>query len=442
MTKSELREKWSKYCNTDVLVDNMIALLNKYSHDNSEHGVCVLLDTYFTNKESLIKMMLKSKHYIGDMRISVQQKFDRTISREDVFYCLDNFQSQMNLNSMLKFVDDKGKCLDDYLPVGKKLFNVNDLPDNESQDERLEKMRQFNYSNKATKTSMARQSSFYSYVYMFQRINYSKLQSDIPVDSDNGGPMLKAGTKTSRAFNKMCHYYGVDKLNPQTVSAEENGKTVQRTVYPYDKLFATYADMVSDLQRKLHFVISLNPLDYLTMSIGVNWKSCHSIAGGGWKGGCLSYMLDNTSMITYVVTDLMEPIHEMPKVYRQMFHYDNGMFVQNRLYPQGNDGATNLYDKFRGFVIDEFKPLIDENGTWEAEVGWDACRRHTDSVGVHYKDYNSNPSCSVFYPKAKAETVRDRIMTIGHEGICVRCGRSYSYSSRLAHNNLTDCLFD
>ena len=69
MNKAYLKQKWSKYCDTDKLVDDMMETLTKYRHRNSEHGVCVVLDTYFTNKEPLINMFMNSNHYVGDMRI-------------------------------------------------------------------------------------------------------------------------------------------------------------------------------------------------------------------------------------------------------------------------------------------------------------------------------------------------------------------------------------
>ena len=275
----------------------------------------------------------------------------------------------------------------------------------------------------------------------FKYINHSKLQKDLFFSDVKEVPVLKAGTKTSRAFNKVCHIYGVDKLNPQTVQVTtEDGQTVEKTVYPYDKLFAAYADVVSELERNMYFIISLNPLDYLTMSMGVNWHSCHSIAHGGWKGGCLSYMLDTTSIITYVLTDLEDSLHEVPKVYRQMFHYDNGLFMQNRLYPQGNDGAVNLYDKFRNIVIEEFHDLLNDGEEWEVEIGPDKCKAHTYSTGVHYVDYNSRGDCSIFYAKKNSDKIRNHIMTVGHDGICTRCGVRHSNSSYLYHTRRNECI--
>ena len=438
MTKSDLHEKWSKYCNTDELVDSTMALLSKYDHDNSEHGVCVLLDNYFTSKEPLIKLMANSKNYIGDMRIATIHEFDRAIDRDEVYGAVNSIANRINYSNFFKYTDDKGKTLDNYLVTGQTSYTIDNMPSEDVQESKLREMRNFDYDNLATKESCKNCSDFSDYMEYFRYINYSQIQKDY--NNENKPVTFKAGTKTSRAFNKVCHYYGVDKFDPQTTTTEKDGVTVTKTIYPYDKLFAAYADVVSDLVRKMHFVISVNPLDYLTMSSGVNWKSCHNIASGGWKGGCLSYMLDNSSIITYVVTELNAPIHENLKVYRQMFHYNNGLFMQSRLYPQGNDGATNLYDKFRGFVVDEFKDILNTGEEWEVEVGTRPCKDHVKTYGVHYPDYTHNNSCAIFYPKTKSTSIREHVMNVGHEGICVRCGKPYQCSNRFTHESTRDCV--
>ena len=249
------------------------------------------------------------------------------------------------------------------------------------------------------------------------------------------GPELKHGTKTSRAFNTVCHHYGVDNLNPQIVeTTDENGQVKKRIVYPYNKVFAEYSDLVSDLSRKMYFIISVNPLDYLTMSNGVSWKSCHNIINGCYMGGTLSYMLDTTSMVTFVVNELSENIHESPKFYRQMFHYQDNMFMQNRLYPQGNDGAVDLYTKFRNFIIEEFSELIDSGESWDVETGTSACDIHVQSTGKHYRDYVYNNACNIFYPSKSKTHIAGLKMTVGHSGICSKCGKEFSSSGHLHHD--------
>lgn len=431
MTKADLKKKWSKYCDTDQLVDDAMALFKKYRHRHSVHGICVMLDKYFTNKESLIQLFMNSDNYIGNMRIAVQKEFDRVTNNNEVYHMLYEFDRRLPASELLKYKDDENKTFDEHLPSGKMSFNIDNLPGDEEQEEKLAKLRVFDYSTKTTIDSLKNYYQYGDYLNFFRKVYTPTLPCNA---SYRNGPELKKGTKTSRAFNQICTHFGIDKLYPEEVATTRNGETTIRTVYPYDKLFAQYADLVSELKRKLYFVISLNPLDYLTMSVGVNWRSCHNIENGGWKGGCMSYMLDSTSIITYVVNILDDKIHDIPKYYRQMYHYDNDLFIQNRLYPQGNDGATDLYEKFRGFVIEEFSDLIDVNNEWECKSGVGSNVR---SFGAHYRDYGSNFKCATFYPRARATKARNHVMDIGHNGVCIYCGREFTQTHVFSH---VDCV--
>lgn len=429
MNKADLNQKWSKYCDTDQLVADMMALLKKYDCSYTEHGICVALDTYFTNKEPLIKLISGSKNYIGNMRIAVQKEFDRQLCGNDVYNFISQFERTFSPRFLLKEKDEDNKSLYDYLNAGKNSFVIGELPSEEDQAGKLKKMRQFDYSRNVLLDSFKNYNEYAAYLNDFRNGKRSTMWKDVCYGS---GPELKKGTKTSRAFNHVCTHYGIDKMFPEDVTTVRDGQETTRTVYPYDKLFAQFADLVSDLKRKLYFVISLNPLDYFTMSVGVNWRSCHHIDGGSWRGGCMSYMLDKTSMITYVIPTLVGDIHETPKVYRQMYHYKNNLFVQNRLYPQGNDGATDLYEKFRGFVIEEFAPLIDVDNNW----GWfPGTGSYVNSLGVHYRDYGNNRKCGIFYPLSREDDARNQKITIGHDGICLICGAAYSDSYGFEHRS-------
>lgn len=439
MNKADLKKKWSKYCDTDKLVDDVCALLKEYKHSHSVHGVCVMLDTYFQQKEPLIKLFLTSNHYVGDMRICLQKEFERQVDKNEVYYFFSRFHDTLRTYEMISRVDCDGKKMLDYLEAGRNFFDIDSLPSADAQDQSLAKLRGFDYYHESTKESQKKYNALCSCTKYLSRYPYSVLNNDLKLDYED--MCIKSGTKTSRAFNKVCQQLGVDKLNPETGLFVENDKFVEKTVYPYNKLFAQYADLVSDLKRKMRFFISLNPLDYLTMSFGVSWVSCHNIRSGSYMGGCLSYMLDKTSMITFVVNSVDDgPIHNIPKNYRQMYHYDNGLFAQNRLYPQGNDGATNLYDKFRNFVIDEFTEILNVDDKWTVDVGYSHCERHIDSVGKHYRDYYHNNSCSIFYPTSKRNEVKNHKMVVGHDGICVICGGECSIAGRLNHAYRSDCV--
>lgn len=420
MNKAELSAKWGKYCDTNTLVDDVMELLRVNGHRSSVHGVCKLLDAFFTNKEPLIKLVASSNHYIGNLRISTKQSFDRNINGNDIRNFFYYHGKEFVSDTPYSRVDDDGKQMLDYMKADAKFCNLSDIVGNKSMIEMIDKLRQFR-ADGVTVASFNRNQEINNYIAFFRQHPYSTVQYDREPVYDKKAPAFKTGMKTSRAFNAFCHYYGFDKRDT------------------YNKSFATYADLVSALKRNMDFVISLNPLDYLTMSNGVSWHSCHNIADGGYKGGCLSYMLDETSLITYVVFDINSDakIHTIPKYYRQMIHYKDDMFMQNRLYPQGNDGASDLYERFRGFVTEEFNEILGIEGDWDVEDGPNSCRGHVSSAGVHYRDYNYNNRCNIFYPHSKASTASNTVMIVGHEGICCHCGRSFTESGRLSHRECT-----
>lgn len=440
MNKQELSAKWGKYCNTNKLVDDAMALLSEYGHSNTEKGVCSLLDTYFTNKEPLIKLFMTSKNYIGDMRIVVEKEFERGVNRNRVKAFLAGIYHKLYIYEMLHTVDDDGKTLMDHLNTGKKVLGISDLPTPEQQKAKIKEVSQFNYNDGATVKSHQDYSDFVTHMNFFSNCD-STLTKDFVVSNDRKTPVLKKGTKTSRAFNKVCTHYGVDKFHPEITTVTDNGKEVQKTVYPYNKVFAEYSDLVSTLVRKMPFIISLNPLDYLTMSHGVSWHSCHNISSGGCMGGTISYMLDSTSIITFVVEEIKGDVHKIPKLYRQMYHYDKNLFIQSRLYPQGNDGATNLYEKFRDFVIEEFDTLLEAGGEWTQKMGPSECGKHIQQAehSQHYPDYIYNRNACIFYPVNNEPSIKHHVMTVGHIGICVNCGHEYTNHGRLTHRYSSEC---
>lgn len=417
MMKAELKALWGVYCDTDKLVDDMMALLTKYHHDCTEHGVCEILNTYFVNKKHLIDMFMKSENYIGNMRILIDIELERTNNAREIRNFCDGFSENVDAKEIfLKYVDEDGKTLKDYLRIGVGRFKARDLCYGNLTERvviNADKRNSFTRDG-ATKKSVAELSRFGDIICCFRDSN-----STLSAYSANGLAAYKVdgrfaiGMKTSRAFNRVCSIYGVDKL-PK-----------------YNKLFAEYADMVSGLARKLKFYISLNPLDYLTMSFGNSWSSCHTIDkknernmpnsySGMSCGGVLSYLLDGTSIITYVHTHATED-HEEGKLYRNMFHFDDGTLVQGRVYPQGNDGATDLYKAFRRFVQIEFTKLLGlEEDDWLRRSS--SASNNVASYGVHYRDYEHFGECCTTYPR-EMPSAASNIIAVGHSRICPNCGR-------------------
>lgn len=430
MNKSELKERWGKYTDTDKLVDEIMSLLTKYRHRNSEHGVCKMLDEYFTNKSPLIEMFQRSEHYIGNMRIVVEKEFERENSSSEIMQFVSKFPEKIGAKeAILKTTDSNGKTVTDYLKVGVTRFDAARLKDEEFavQFQRTSDGLSAFSSEGYTKESENAFGQFCRMIYGFRRITVPSLSAATAQSIKEIKPSIKlaAGIKTSRAFNRICNEFKVD------------------TLPAYNKLFAEYADMVSGLTRTMQYVISVNPYDYLTMSFGKSWASCHTIDkhnvrqmpnsySGAYCGGTLSYMLDSTSIITYVVGK-NDDIQTDGKVYRNMFHYGNNIMVQGRVYPQANDGATDLYERFRGFMQEEMTAMLGlEKNLWTIKKGNRECSSWTDSRGHHYTDYTCVSNCNVTFPSERKASIAR--ITIGHSGICPYCGCTHEMSSWLSHD--------
>ena len=415
MNKEMLKVRYGHICDTDILVDKMMATMTKYHHPNTEHGVCSMLDTFFIRKANMISMLQKSKHYIGDLRAVVDIQLERTTDVDTLRVFCRSFRQNVDADSIiLKRVNDDGDTLEQVMAKTPKRVKAKDLLYGTTRTSLMvdaAKRDEF-FSNGVTKKSAEEADNFSECILGF-RNNISPKLGRVAVNrAADAGITLTEGMKTSRGFNRVCAHYGVDRA-PM-----------------YNKLFAEYSNMVSGLKRNMKFFISVNPLDYLTMSFGNSWASCHTIDQtnmrnmpnayrGEYCGGTVSYMLDSTSFITYVHSSLTTD-HEDGKVYRCMFHYNNGTLIQGRIYPQGNDGATDLYKTFRGIVQAEISEILGmESDTWVKKAG--GCGNNTETNGVHYPDYTCNGNCNVSYMKA-IPNADSNIVQIGHARVCPLCG--------------------
>lgn len=433
MDKSQLKEMWGRYADTDKMVDDIMKLLTIYRHRNSEHGVCTMLNTFFTNKESLIQKFITSPNYIGDLRIGLRREFARANNAKEVSKFCKSFETNIGAKDIIwSHIDEHGKTMGDYMLTGVKIVSAKNLH-NATYVKQLKSARKDmqNFDDCGyTKKSKQDAQTFHNIIAgNFASLSHPSLSKDeaVAINAYNGNLKLSKGLKTSRAFNRVCETYGITK------SAN------------YNKLFAQYADMVSDLKRELDFYISLNPYDYLTMSFGNSWASCHTIDkhnirnmpdyySGGYCGGTLSYMLDSTSIITFAMDKGADVLSD-GKIYRNMFHFGNNMLMQSRVYPQSNDGGTDLYKTFRDIVQAEFALMLGlTNNEWKHLGNHYECQARVCSEGVHYRDYHYKNDCNISCPTELLRTMKSNTMTVGHIGICAYCGESIGDTSRISHD--------
>lgn len=475
MNKANLKTKWGKYCDTDKLVDEMEKLLKAKNIRCSTNGIGSMLDKFFTNKEPIIEMLQNSDNYAGDLRVVVSTEMNRYANTNEIRRFVNNFCHNVESDKILyKYTDDEGKTINDYFKVGKAKVTVEDIVKNNLPKTKFKNWADVFSIEGVTRDSINRERAFSRIVNCFY-YNTSptvgaKLVSDI--GSYDKNIKIAEGMKTSRAFNKVCNAYGIDSVAsgiyakiassakfvngedvPSEIIAEErkvksiDGDNVTMTGVPhaiskkylsnhkYNKLLAEYSDMITESKRNIKFFISVNPIDYLTMSTGRSWSSCHGF-GGGYFGGTVSYMLDSVSIITFVHDEIPRNFATEGKIYRNMFHYNDGTLLQSRVYPQGNDGCTDLYTEFRRIMQKEIAQMLGVVNSWndgDLPKGYLTVNSH----GNHYKDYlyGSNAKVSII----GKEKPRGAEITIGHVNVCPNCGREEGmYSNKIAHDRCAE----
>lgn len=378
MDVSEIITEEERY----ALLNDMEQLLSEYGYKFTGYALNKIIDTWASNKADLIKAFKRHPNYLeGKFMIVFSHNFDRKIDMR----ALNGFYNWVMYTA--------AEPAREFMP-----------------------------------TEMRNYVSSHHYRYpgnvwgMFSHLSVTANQymSEETAEMFNGiNPEFhaRAGQKTSRMTNKLCAYIGLNRLPD------------------YNREFAKYADALNPLKITRYTVLSVNPLDYLTMSFGNSWASCHTIDKNNKRGmpnsyegmyssGTISYMLDSPSMVFYTVDASYNgnDFWNQPKINRQMFHWGEEKLIQGRLYPQDNDGDNSVYTPYREIVQKVMSELFDLPNYWTVSKGTDAAGKFIDSDGTHYRDYNNYSNCTLSRPKGSEN---DSYITVGHAPICIECGNEH-----------------
>lgn len=379
----------------NYLMDNMEDLLSEYDYKYTEDALDKIIDEWNHQKAGLIEAFKKHPNYVeGKFMIAFDADYERSIdpmASRSFSNWLRDYAYPAREGKLPKEMQDKTYDWE-YLPYALSQF-IRYL---------------HNYAERCISESTA---------------NY--LNEHCPAIHAH------AGQKTSRVVNKLCCYLGYDKVDG------------------YNREFAKYADSLSPLSIKRHTVLSISPLDYLTMSFGNSWASCHTIDkknrrrmpnnySGCYSSGTVSYMLDSSSMVLYTV-DASYNGNEYwaePKINRQMFHYGEEKLVQGRLYPQDNDSNGDVYTPYRNIVQQIVSTIFNFPNLWTFSKGTSPASRYICSYGTHYRDYECYDNCSL--SRVKGSENEDYI-TVGARPICVNCGERHTNETNINHCGCARC---
>lgn len=362
------------------LLREMKNLLKEYDYTYTEDALNKIIDEWEHNKSHLIDAFKTHPNYVdGKFMIAFNADFERVVDTDQI-------------SSFSRYIlEDVARTMRDTLPEDINEQRISDL---------------CSYLPSKIWT-------FFEKLHLYA---VRTISEDTAVLINNFSPNIHAhaGEKTSRVVNKICTYLGYNK--------HEN----------YNREFAKYADSLSPIVIKRHTILSINPLDYLTMSFGNSWSSCHTIDKNNKRGmehgyhgcyssGTISYLMDKSSMVFYIVDSSYDgdEYYTQPKVNRQMYHYGNDKLIQGRLYPQDNDGASDFYKQYRVVVQEIIAKIFDVPNLWVTKHGTGEIRRHIVDEGTHYKDYREFSSCTISLLK---DSDNDYDVQIGEWPICIQCG--------------------
>lgn len=277
------------------------------------------------------------------------------------------------------------------------------------------------------------------------------------------GLRATAGQKISKIVNKFMKYYEFDTIKDlRSESYIVNDELhVRERDYGWNKQFADFANGINPLDVKKWTIISVNPVDYLTMSFGRSWASCHTIdkqnerrSKGNYEGcycsGTLSYMLDDCTLIMYTVSEDYKgkDFCLQDKENRCNFHIGEDKFIQGRLYPDGReaDKETSLAGQFRAIMQTVLSECIKEANLWKVLKGTDNCYEvaYATSGSTNYPDWEHYNDCNVSYLKRNGLELNKIRIKIGHKPICPSCGKMHTTTEWLncydcRHENIERC---
>ena len=225
------------------------------------------------------------------------------------------------------------------------------------------------------------------------------------------------GTKSTRWINKI-----IKNAYPEIYNDEL-----------YNRKFAKFADAVNPLTIKRHTCLSLNPTDFLLQANGNSWRSCHYIGDSVDEAGCycsgtVSYMLDKVSMVFYTVSGDYNgnEIEHEKKITRNMFAYEKGKLLQQRIYPQATDGSDDIYKQYRNVVQEIVAFCESKPNLWSVNhSAISYCKEGEGSTMYHDWLRQSSSLSSISLLRGFDEYASKKLV-IGAKPLSIRCKGKYT----------------
>lgn len=249
------------------------------------------------------------------------------------------------------------------------------------------------------------------------------------------------GKKISRILGKICSDLGLENVKEIREDLYNDNNTgelrIRKKDYGWNYQRAMMGDAINPFKIKRHTVISVNFIDFLTMSFGHNWASCHTIdvhnergADNGYHGeycaGTLSYAKDPSSIIFYTVDEKYNgtEFELQDKMQRAVFAIGGDKMYQGRVYPDGRDGGDlSLAAQFRNVMQKVIADCLDVPNLWMVKKGTTPCTDWLFNMGgFAYHDWNSCSDSSMSFLKVDDRINGEEYIKINAVPNCLCCG--------------------
>ena len=274
-------------------------------------------------------------------------------------------------------------------------------------------------------------------------IRYMKMEIEgIPLP-DTIQRSLRVGTKITKFVRRCCQNIPMNDgtMFDATMLVDKNNDDV-RTRKTFDKYYAKFADYLSELKIKKITLVSLNFLDFMTMSNGNSWSSCHFINSHGifhedcdssyegqYKAGCLSYALDKPSFLLYTLPATFDgtDYYRCQKLTRMCCQYEDGILITGKCYPNNSDSLITRYRQMMQMILAEAEG-VPNLWTFSRKIHKVVAFTETANNSAHYEDYTmEHQKPTISFCKGISIDL-DAAVKIGHEAYCLYCGETLAGS--------------
>ena len=190
-------------------------------------------------------------------------------------------------------------------------------------------------------------------LFLYNNFIAGHLEQDYLIEANGKELKLKQGTKIIKALKKLNNFLD----------------------FPFENNFEIFRNMISDISTvrniKGTFVLSIHPIDYMTMSDNnCDWTSCMSWRTGSYCGGTLEMMNSDCAVVGYLKSDTSFS-EEYPtidnKQWRSLYYVNQDILFSGKPYPYECQDLTLA-------GLDELKNLVYNNLHWDYKT----CRPYDD----------------------------------------------------------------